>query len=345
LSSWPTSCARHPASRYWPAPGSSCSYAASTFSPSAASTTLTLKPAGNYQTQPAWNPTSPPIQPSSSSRRARLASSPVWPLHPKTCLSCWRSAAGWTACPLPWHWLPPPRLLATFVRKSFLQHDQASHRYQIHELLRQYGAEKLASDPPAESAARDRHSRYYCDWLGQAGEGLKDTAPQAVWDAIQADIECRLPACGPRRMGMRTAWRQPSTPSAGSTTLAMATTSRERPPSTVCGKRWPRQRADCLQPQRAPRRLRLETTWRLIHEAQALLDGQVLAGEDTRLERAILAYQSGYGRLYADPAAGQQHFAESLELCRQVGHNLGMAYALLALGKAALRLGAVDEAR
>ena len=33
-----------------------------------------------------------------------------------------------------------PRLLATLVRKSFLQYDQARDRYRIHELLRQYGA-------------------------------------------------------------------------------------------------------------------------------------------------------------------------------------------------------------
>jgi tetratricopeptide (TPR) repeat protein len=89
----------------------------------------------------------------------------------------------------------------------------------------------------------------------------------------------------------------------------------------------------------------LETSWRLIHKAQALLNNPVLVGQDTRLERAILAYQSGYGRMYADPAAARQHFAESLELYRQVGHKLGMAYALMALGRAASRLGAADEVR
>jgi tetratricopeptide (TPR) repeat protein len=89
----------------------------------------------------------------------------------------------------------------------------------------------------------------------------------------------------------------------------------------------------------------LETSWRLIHEAQALLDGPVLVGQDTRLERAILAHQSGYGRMYADPAAGRQHFAESLELYRQVGHKLGMAYALMGLGRAASRLDMADKVR
>ena len=54
-----------------------------------------------------------------------------------------------------------PRLLATLVRKSFLQHDPATHRYHVHELLRQYGSKKLNADPALETATRDQHSQYY----------------------------------------------------------------------------------------------------------------------------------------------------------------------------------------
>jgi predicted ATPase/DNA-binding CsgD family transcriptional regulator len=255
-----------------------------------------------------------------------------------------------------------PRLLAALVRKSFLQHDQASHRYQIHELLRQYGAEKLASDPTAEGAACDQHSRYYCDCLGQAGEGLRDRAPQAVWDAIQADIENVRAAClwaashgHPNRLA-------PAVNALGwfyylgygnyQQGKATFRRLRETLPETGTGLS-----PDAANAARTMARLQtweatmwsllgdLETTWRLIHEVQALLDAPLLAGQDTRLERAILAYQSGYGRKYADPATARQHFAESLELYRQVGHKLGMAYALLALGRAASDLGAADEVR
>jgi tetratricopeptide (TPR) repeat protein len=89
----------------------------------------------------------------------------------------------------------------------------------------------------------------------------------------------------------------------------------------------------------------LETSRRLIRESLALLDAPTLADEDTRLERAHIAHQSGYGRMYADPRAARQHFAESLELYREIDHKLGMAYALLGLGRAAARLGALEEAR
>jgi predicted ATPase/DNA-binding CsgD family transcriptional regulator len=255
-----------------------------------------------------------------------------------------------------------PRLLAALVRKSFLQHDQASHRYQIHELLRQYGAEKLANDPAAESAARDRHSRYYCDWLGQAGEGLKDRAPQAVWDAIQADIENVRAAClwaashgHPNRLAPAVntlGWFYYL--GYGNYQQGEATFHRLREtlPETGTGLSPDAANAACTMVRILAWQATmwsllgdLETSWRLIHEAQALLDGPVLAGQDTRLERAILAHQSGYGRMYADPAAGRQHFAESLELYEQIGHKLGMAYALMSLGRAAVRLGMADEVR
>jgi predicted ATPase len=87
------------------------------------------------------------------------------------------------------------RLLAALVRKSFLQYDQARDRYGIHELLRQYGAEKLARDPALEAAARDQHSQYYCDWPSQGEEGLTGAERQAVWDAIQDDTENVRVAC------------------------------------------------------------------------------------------------------------------------------------------------------
>jgi tetratricopeptide (TPR) repeat protein len=89
----------------------------------------------------------------------------------------------------------------------------------------------------------------------------------------------------------------------------------------------------------------LQTSRRLIRDCLALLDGPALAEEDTRLERAHITWQSGYNWLYTDPEMARQRFARSLELYREIDHNLGMAYALLGLGRATRNLGALSEAR
>jgi tetratricopeptide (TPR) repeat protein len=58
------------------------------------------------------------------------------------------------------------RDLQALVNKSLLTLT-ADRRYDVHELLRQYGAEKLAEDGERETAVRDRHSTYYCQTLGE----------------------------------------------------------------------------------------------------------------------------------------------------------------------------------
>ncbi len=54
------------------------------------------------------------------------------------------------------------RTLASLVSKSLLQLEGESGCYQIHEVLRQYGAEQLASNPEEAQGARRRHSAYFC---------------------------------------------------------------------------------------------------------------------------------------------------------------------------------------
>ncbi|MFU8771576.1 MAG: ATP-binding protein, partial [Anaerolineales bacterium] len=54
--------------------------------------------------------------------------------------------------------------LSELVDKSFLRRDEHG-RYEIHELLRQYGQEKLSDYPQEEREVRERHSRYYVEFL------------------------------------------------------------------------------------------------------------------------------------------------------------------------------------
>jgi hypothetical protein len=88
-----------------------------------------------------------------------------------------------------------------------------------------------------------------------------------------------------------------------------------------------------------------QTSKRLIRESLAILDSPTLVDEDTGLERAHIAQQSGYYELYAHPVTARQHFAESFRLYQEAGHKLGMVYALLGLGRAASYHGAQEEAR
>jgi DNA-binding SARP family transcriptional activator/predicted ATPase len=88
-----------------------------------------------------------------------------------------------------------PRLLSRLVNKSFIQYDQAGDRYQMHELLRQYGAERLAQDPVHETQVRSQHSHYFCRWLHEQEARLKSGKQQAALDEIEAEIDNVRTAC------------------------------------------------------------------------------------------------------------------------------------------------------
>jgi predicted ATPase/DNA-binding SARP family transcriptional activator/predicted negative regulator of RcsB-dependent stress response len=57
-----------------------------------------------------------------------------------------------------------PRMLLALVHKSLLQRD-VDGRYEIHELLRQYGADKLDEQPAERERALDLHAAYYTEFL------------------------------------------------------------------------------------------------------------------------------------------------------------------------------------
>lgn len=87
-------------------------------------------------------------------------------------------------------------LLASLVGKSIVRHDPETGRFEIHELLRQYGAEKLDADPAASRAAHDVHAGYYADLMESRWDHLRDSRQLAALEEIDADIE-----------NIRTAWR------------------------------------------------------------------------------------------------------------------------------------------
>jgi predicted ATPase/DNA-binding SARP family transcriptional activator len=55
--------------------------------------------------------------------------------------------------------------LSSLANKSFIRYDTRSSRFEIHELLRQYGSEKLASDPLDLARVREKHVQYYSSYI------------------------------------------------------------------------------------------------------------------------------------------------------------------------------------
>jgi predicted ATPase/DNA-binding SARP family transcriptional activator len=80
------------------------------------------------------------------------------------------------------------RTLLALVSKSLVQRTDAG-RFEVHELLRQYAAERLGRSPAANAAARDRHCAYYAAALQQWVEDLNDPRQRTALAAMDVEIE------------------------------------------------------------------------------------------------------------------------------------------------------------
>lgn len=87
-------------------------------------------------------------------------------------------------------------LLAALMSKSFLRRVAADGRFTMHELVRQYAADRLATDPTEETAVRQRHSLYFLDFVARLEPDLKSARQLSALTAIDADID-----------NIRRAWR------------------------------------------------------------------------------------------------------------------------------------------
>jgi predicted ATPase/DNA-binding CsgD family transcriptional regulator len=73
-------------------------------------------------------------------------------------------------------------VLAALVEKSLVRRQPAS-RYDMHELLRQFAAEKLLEDADEENTVRNRHSAYYVEFLHRLTKAMRN---EGEYDALQA---------------------------------------------------------------------------------------------------------------------------------------------------------------
>jgi predicted ATPase/tRNA A-37 threonylcarbamoyl transferase component Bud32 len=81
------------------------------------------------------------------------------------------------------------RQLTQLIKKSLLQYDRDNERYQMHRLVRQYGAQKLAGDSTAEELARDQHCAYFCSLLEVWARGIKGERQLETMAAFDLEIK------------------------------------------------------------------------------------------------------------------------------------------------------------
>jgi predicted ATPase/DNA-binding SARP family transcriptional activator len=88
------------------------------------------------------------------------------------------------------------RILSALVDKSLIRRTP-EERYEIHDLLRQYAAEKLHERPHEKEKTQERHCEYYAAFVQQKAEHLKEDQQKEALAKTSVEIE-----------NIRTAWQQ-----------------------------------------------------------------------------------------------------------------------------------------
>jgi predicted ATPase len=81
------------------------------------------------------------------------------------------------------------RVLATLINKSLLAREPGSGRYRLHELLRQYAAEKLRHSPAREQNVIGAHSAYFASYLEAREACLKSPSPAEALLEIESEFD------------------------------------------------------------------------------------------------------------------------------------------------------------
>jgi predicted ATPase/DNA-binding CsgD family transcriptional regulator len=257
-----------------------------------------------------------------------------------------------------------PHLLATLVRKSFLQYDQARDRYGIHELLRQYGAENLAQEPAREAETRDRHSDYYTRALEVYLTHLKGPQQPAILARMEADRENFRAAWNraadklqlERLDGSMEAlalfywWRGPFAD--GGTAFRRAATSlaavgNQLPAASGQGPSLSIRAGINVNSAQGHRVLARALAWwsnfcrltgnrdqarAIQQQSLAILQSPGLAGQDTRREEALLLGLMGITLARSDDERARHFLQQSLDLHQELDDRWGMANMLECLG-------------
>jgi DNA-binding SARP family transcriptional activator/predicted ATPase len=254
--------------------------------------------------------------------------------------------------------------LRALADQSFLQ-VTPSGRYGIHDLLRQYAAEKLHSLPDMATDVCDRHCAYYTAALERWEADLTGARqPVALiemeaesgniraawtWGVEQAQVE-RLNRVleGLEHFYWQSGRYREGTAALQAAATAAAAAAEEAAARGVddkatCLRVWVRALTWQSNFQRAMGQK--DAALQLQQQCLAILQDPALAGSDTRLERAILSWTTGATVCMDNYAQGRQWFEECFSLFRDLDHQWGMAWALDAWGTMSMLLGAYPDAK
>jgi predicted ATPase len=246
------------------------------------------------------------------------------------------------------------RDLLVLVNRSLLYRTPAG-RYEIHELLRQYAAERLAQSPDAVERARDRHAAFYAAALEQWATDLKGARQQAALAEIEADIENAraswLWAAGAGQTerlgqaidGLGLFYEMHGPCLDGQVVCQTAANSLA---ATASGNGL-RIAAKILAWQSAFSRLlgQTETAGQLLRQSLSTLERAEGLDQDTRPERAFTLSQMGEHLFDSDPETARLSYTQSLALYRSLDNHWGIARALTGLGLIAMNAGDHDQAQ
>jgi predicted ATPase/transcriptional regulator with XRE-family HTH domain len=201
--------------------------------------------------------------------------------------------------------------LNALIDKSLVQRAQLRGvtRYTLHELVRQYAAERLAADHEEHQAAASRHAAYYAQLLQRSIAVQTGSSSAEAWGQLNRDID-----------NVRAAWLRAAAGGDSTTVLAMARGMMilyDIPGLVIEG---------AILFERASKALRSAGT-----QAQAALG-------------MTLGFQ-GYFTQLKRPAAGARLLEEAVALLQREGNALGSAHFLLHLGTTQLAAARFEAAR
>lgn len=234
-------------------------------------------------------------------------------------------------------------LLLTLKDKSLLQRS-AEGRYEVPEILRQYGLEK--SEPAAQAEVQAQHTAYFVRFLRVREAALLKEGQAATLAEISTEIE-----------NVRLAWRQ-AIASGDESALDQSMEALYRFYQT---RSWFKEGAEVfgqvstavsnnplLVGRAMSRQGRLLVRMSLLEEGQRLLLNslELLRPLSVPLEvAAVLSVLGVVAEMLGDYAESRQKQEESLAIFRKSGETWGEANALLRLGNVAYTLGEFSEAR
>jgi predicted ATPase len=252
------------------------------------------------------------------------------------------------------------RDLMALVSKSLL-HRASRGRYEVHELLRAYAAEKLSQSLAASEVVRDRHCAYYTAALQRWRADFEGPRQQAALAEMDTEIE-----------NARHAWdwavERAQVEQLDRAIVALwrfyMWRGRYQEGETVCRIAAEKLATRVFESAKASGdglrvlaqvlSIRSNVNWmlgrtklcsQLLRQSLALLERSGLDDPDTRLEKAYVLLEMGRVASDSDPVEATRLYEQSLTLFRALDDRWGTAAALYALGKVAQGLGAYAEAR